>query len=92
MGVRSILCHDNFCPVPFPTSLSDLHRWLGFDLCSPRPPEGPETTENSSRSKVGLKIGLGGSVKVGHIEKQWICVLLTYFWPPFSRNLLSDLL
>ena len=26
MGVRGTLCHDIFCPVPFPASPSDLHR------------------------------------------------------------------
>ena len=26
MGVRGPLCHDIFCPVPFPASPSDLHR------------------------------------------------------------------
>ena len=27
MGVRGTLCHDIFCPVPFPASPSDLHRF-----------------------------------------------------------------
>ena len=26
MGVRGTLCHDIFCPIPFPASPSDLHR------------------------------------------------------------------
>ena len=63
-------------------------------LRCPCPPRGPQIPENSSRSKLGPKVGFGGvresRSKVGQKYTNFD-LLLTYFHgPPPPRSLLSD--
>ena len=57
MGVRGTLCHDIFCPVPFPASPSDLHRHTSAkEPPEMEPPPPPKLGTRTPPPKTGKKI------------------------------------